>query len=256
MSARGPEESKGALSSELSPTTRTSCAVIYRPYLRPANCLFKHNKTAVPPFNLRGALFRVRAPFRFPSFLPPSFLPSLHHPVNVSSFPPHLLDLSLFFPLFILYASALSSRVFIFFFFFEVFFFVFLCFFPVVLFVSLSLAVALLSSSLPPFFLFTTNEFPSTHPRFPAIISDYTFAGFFEKVPLYIIGVITSAVIEPRDSLPCYRGRMSNQRLLETCENPRRGGRSANQAAAFLPKLVDEAKRKRHSGRRNEDSSF
>lgn len=66
----GPAESKGALSSQLSPTTRTSCSVIYRPYLRPANCLFKHNKTAVPPFNLRGALFRVRSPFRFPSILP------------------------------------------------------------------------------------------------------------------------------------------------------------------------------------------
>lgn len=64
------ERAKGRYRGELSPTTRTSCAIIYRPYLRPANCLFKHNKTAVPPFNLRRALFRVRAPFRFPSVLP------------------------------------------------------------------------------------------------------------------------------------------------------------------------------------------
>lgn len=80
-------EQRGAIASELSPTTRTSCAVIYRPYLRPANCLFKHNKTAVPPFNLRRALFRVRTPFRFPLVLPSSLLPPPHTPsINVSSF--------------------------------------------------------------------------------------------------------------------------------------------------------------------------
>lgn len=73
------ERAKGRYRGELSPTTRTSCAIIYRPYLRPANCLFKHNKTAVPPFNLRRALFRVRAPFRFPSVLPLSR--SLHAPL-------------------------------------------------------------------------------------------------------------------------------------------------------------------------------
>lgn len=78
------ERAKGRYRGELSPTTRTSCAIIYRPYLRPANCLFKHNKTAVPPFNLRRALFRVRAPFRFPSVLPLSR--SLHAPlINVSA---------------------------------------------------------------------------------------------------------------------------------------------------------------------------
>ena len=92
------EKQRGAIASELSPTTRTSCAVIYRPYLRPANCLFKHNKTAMPPFNLRRALFRVRSPFRFSLVLSVSLSlslslslsfssSSLHtHPINVSSF--------------------------------------------------------------------------------------------------------------------------------------------------------------------------
>lgn len=84
------ERAKGRYRGELSPTTRTSCAIIYRPYLRPANCLFKHNKTAVPPFNLRRALFRVRAPFRFPSALRHSALSrSLHAPlINVSASSP------------------------------------------------------------------------------------------------------------------------------------------------------------------------
>lgn len=79
------ERAKGRYRGELSPTTRTSCAIIYRPYLRPANCLFKHNKTAVPPFNLRRALFRVRAPFRFPSVLPLSLALST---LLSSTFPP------------------------------------------------------------------------------------------------------------------------------------------------------------------------
>lgn len=78
-------EQRGAIASELSPTTRTSCAVIYRPYLRPANCLFKHNKTAVPPFNLRRALFRVRTPFRFP-LVPPSALSFLLRTLLPSTF--------------------------------------------------------------------------------------------------------------------------------------------------------------------------
>ena len=76
------EKQRGAIASELSPTTRTSCAVIYRPYLRPANCLFKHNKTAMPPFNLRRALFRVRSPFRFSLVLSVS--------LSLSLFLPHL----------------------------------------------------------------------------------------------------------------------------------------------------------------------
>jgi len=49
---------------------RGSRAVIYRPYLKSANCLFKHNKTAVPPFNLRGSPFRVRGPCRLPNQKP------------------------------------------------------------------------------------------------------------------------------------------------------------------------------------------
>lgn len=61
-----------------SPTVAVA-AVIYRPYLKPANCLFKHNKTAVPPFNLRGSLFRVRGPCRLPPKAPPS-----HHPKPAS----------------------------------------------------------------------------------------------------------------------------------------------------------------------------
>jgi hypothetical protein len=71
--AVSPLRARGQLAIESSylPPPRSSCAVIYRPYLKPANCLFKHNKTAVPPFNLRGSPFRVRGPCRLPPKPPP-----------------------------------------------------------------------------------------------------------------------------------------------------------------------------------------
>jgi len=76
-SAVSPLRARGQLAIEPSylPPPRSSCAVIYRPYLKPANCLFKHNKTAVPPFNLRGSPFRVRGPCRLPPKPPPGKAP-------------------------------------------------------------------------------------------------------------------------------------------------------------------------------------
>jgi len=64
-----------------------SRGVIYRPYLKPANCLFKHNKTAVPPFNLRGSPFRVRGsmPFATKSPTRPHRTPL---PPRVEPYPP------------------------------------------------------------------------------------------------------------------------------------------------------------------------
>lgn len=73
---RGPHgkppfaQKRSSLSTELSPTIRSSCTVIYRPYLKPANCLFKHNKTAVPPFQFTWVPFSRARSMPFASETP------------------------------------------------------------------------------------------------------------------------------------------------------------------------------------------